>query len=52
MYLPRLLSDSDPVCEEVLSSSCTDLGCDSGYLVTRARLQAKQHMEHDGSDAH
>ncbi|KAK4092133.1 hypothetical protein Purlil1_3386 [Purpureocillium lilacinum] len=30
MYLPRLLSDSDPVCEEVLSSSCTDLGCDSG----------------------
>ncbi|KJZ75140.1 hypothetical protein HIM_05626 [Hirsutella minnesotensis 3608] len=32
--------DSDPVCDEALTSSCAELGCDDGHLVTRERLQA------------
>ncbi|KAH8651689.1 nucleoside phosphorylase domain-containing protein [Ilyonectria robusta] len=35
-------SDLDPVCDEVLSSSCADLGCDDEHLITRERLQAKR----------
>ncbi|KAH7123380.1 putative kinesin [Dactylonectria estremocensis] len=43
-------SDVDPVCDEALSSSCADLGCDDEHLVTRERLQAKRQSEHDDSD--
>ncbi|KAH7110651.1 hypothetical protein B0J13DRAFT_661792 [Dactylonectria estremocensis] len=42
--------DSDSVCDEALSSTCADLGCDDGHLVARERLRAKQQSEHDGSD--
>ncbi len=28
----------DPVCDEVLDKSCTDLGCDERYLVLRKRI--------------
>ncbi|KAH7118152.1 hypothetical protein B0J13DRAFT_202103 [Dactylonectria estremocensis] len=44
-------SDLDPVCDEALSSSCADLGCDDKHLITRKRLQAKRQPEHDGGDA-
>ncbi|KAH7175986.1 putative kinesin [Dactylonectria macrodidyma] len=43
-------SDLDPVCNEVLSLSCADLGCDDEQLITREQLQAKRQSEHDGSD--
>ncbi|KAH6997438.1 phosphorylase superfamily protein [Ilyonectria destructans] len=43
------LSDSDPVCEAALSSSCTDLGCDNEHLVKRNRLQSKHQLELKGS---
>ncbi|KAJ3454422.1 hypothetical protein MRS44_018316 [Fusarium solani] len=43
-------SDSDPVCDEALNSSCANLGCDDTHLIVRERLQAKQQSEHDGSD--
>ncbi|EWZ43384.1 hypothetical protein FOZG_04495 [Fusarium oxysporum Fo47] len=43
-------SDVDPVCDEALSSSCADLGCDDEHLVARERLQAKRQSEHDDSD--
>ncbi|KAK8924419.1 Nephrocystin-3 [Metarhizium anisopliae] len=34
----------DPVCDEALTSSCGDLGCDERYLVQRKRLvQQAQH---------
>ncbi|KAH7117471.1 hypothetical protein EDB81DRAFT_818564, partial [Dactylonectria macrodidyma] len=39
-----------PVCDEALSSSCADLGCDDEHLITRERLQAKRQSEHDDSD--
>lgn len=38
---------SDPVCEEALLSSCTDLGCDDRQLVWRER---KQPLEQAGCD--
>ncbi|KAH8669305.1 hypothetical protein BGZ61DRAFT_483478 [Ilyonectria robusta] len=43
-------SHVDPVCDEALSSSCADLGCDDEHLVTRERLQAKRQSEHHDSD--
>ncbi|KAL6412507.1 hypothetical protein AUP68_03710 [Ilyonectria robusta] len=43
------LSDSDPVCEAALSSSCDDLGCDDGHLVKRNGLQSKHQLELKGS---
>ncbi|KAL2693532.1 hypothetical protein Neosp_000092 [[Neocosmospora] mangrovei] len=41
-------SDSDPVCEEAINSSCVELGCSNGPIVTRERLQARQQAEQDG----
>ncbi|RSL49144.1 hypothetical protein CEP53_009259 [Fusarium sp. AF-6] len=40
--------DSDPVCEEAISSSCAELGCSNGPVVTRERLRPKQRAEQDG----
>ncbi|KJZ72242.1 hypothetical protein HIM_08384 [Hirsutella minnesotensis 3608] len=45
-------SDSDPVCNEALSLSCGDLGCDDRYLVARDRLQARTQLERDDGDVH
>lgn len=44
-------SDSDPVCDEALSSSCDNLGCDDRYLVSRNRLRTRAQREHDGGGA-
>lgn len=44
-------NDSDPVCDKALSSLCADLRCDDERLIARKRLQAKQQLEDDGSDA-
>lgn len=45
------LVDSDPVCDEALSSSCSILRCDDRYILERERLQVKQQQsEHDGGD--
>ncbi|KAI9902526.1 hypothetical protein N3K66_001878 [Trichothecium roseum] len=42
---------SDPVCEEALALSCTELGCDDKFLVERRRLrEITQQMEQDDSD--
>ncbi|KAJ5899926.1 hypothetical protein N7495_004670 [Penicillium taxi] len=43
-------NDSDPVCDEALSSSCADLQCDNERLVARKRLQGIQQLENDGRD--
>jgi nucleoside phosphorylase len=41
-------SDLDPVCDEALSSSCADIGCDDAYLIARERFQAKRQLENGG----
>lgn len=42
---------SDPVCEEALTLSCTELGCDDKFLLERQRLrEIKQRMEQDDGD--
>ncbi|KAH7153734.1 hypothetical protein DER46DRAFT_560503 [Fusarium sp. MPI-SDFR-AT-0072] len=43
--------DSDPVCDETVSSSCRDLGCDDEHLITRKRILPKLQTEHNNSDA-
>ncbi|EEU39806.1 uncharacterized protein NECHADRAFT_39585, partial [Fusarium vanettenii 77-13-4] len=40
-------SDADPVCEEATNSTCAELGCSNGPVVTRERLQAKQRAEQE-----
>ncbi|KND87221.1 hypothetical protein TOPH_08159 [Tolypocladium ophioglossoides CBS 100239] len=44
------VSVSDPVCDEALSSSCADLGCDDTYLGTREQLQGRLHAELAGGE--
>ncbi|UPK90160.1 hypothetical protein LCI18_001095 [Fusarium solani-melongenae] len=44
-------SDSDPVCEEAINSSCAELGCSNGPVVTRERLLDKQRAEQDSEAA-
>jgi len=39
---------SDPVCEEALSSSCSNLRCDEIYLLPRERLNEKRGLEQAG----
>lgn len=41
-------SDSDPVCDEAISASCTDLGCDNGGITVMERLGVKKRMERNG----
>ncbi|KFA54470.1 hypothetical protein S40293_08006 [Stachybotrys chartarum IBT 40293] len=36
---------SDPVCNEALTSSCDELGCDPAFLVSRERLDKKRLLE-------
>ncbi|KAH7124606.1 nucleoside phosphorylase domain-containing protein [Dactylonectria macrodidyma] len=43
-------SNVDPACDEALSSSYTDLGCDDEHLIMRERLRAKRQSEYDSSD--
>ncbi|KAI8721385.1 hypothetical protein NCS52_00586000 [Fusarium sp. LHS14.1] len=40
-------SDADPVCKEAINSTCEELGCSNGPVVTRERLQAKQRAEQE-----
>ncbi|KAF7532252.1 hypothetical protein G7Z17_g13661 [Cylindrodendrum hubeiense] len=44
------LSDSDPVCDTALGSSCVDLGCDDKHLVVGNRLQSKRQLELERSE--
>ncbi|PON23788.1 phosphorylase superfamily protein [Trichoderma gamsii] len=43
-------SISNPVCDEALSLSCEELGCDNLYLEHRGQLDAKRQLEQDKSD--
>ncbi|KAL1844194.1 hypothetical protein VTJ49DRAFT_3850 [Mycothermus thermophilus] len=33
--------ETDPVCEKAMESSCDDLGCDDGFLLSRRRLEER-----------
>ncbi|KAL6695658.1 hypothetical protein J3F84DRAFT_395107 [Trichoderma pleuroticola] len=43
--------DSDPACDEAISASCTDLGCDNGFITVMERLRAKKRIERNGGAA-
>ncbi len=39
--------DTAPACDEALSLSCDDLGCEESHLVARERLEAKRQLEQE-----
>ena len=45
------LEDTDPVCDDALTSTCEDIGCEASQLVPRERLDEKRQLERDGDTA-
>ena len=42
------VEDTDPVCDDALTGTCDDLGCESIHVVARQRIDEKRQLERDG----